>query len=724
MKRREFITLPAVLRPWPLRRDGCGEYRKTAGIPAQDRGEVQAGMLLAPQRADGSRLNVAMPKGVTYRPDIDGLRAVAIVPVVLYHAGFRLWGGGFVGVDVFFVISGYLIASLILAEIHSGTFTLRNFYVRRIRRIFPALFTMMAGSAAIGVLLLTPRDFQRLGESIAATTLFSSNALFWSQSGYFAAPSEEWPLLHTWSLGVEEQFYLAFPVLLLLVYRFFPGRLIWITLAFCLLSLGLNVLTVKAHPNFAFYLAPPRVWELLVGVLLALGVAAPSSSNRWSEAAGFAGAGLIGCAVFGFSQNTKFPGFAALVPALGSALIIWAGIGGKGTVARLLSHRAMVLVGKISYSLYLWHFPLLAFAAYAVTGGASPLGRLSILAVSVVIASASWLYVEQPVRQGRGVFGQGAAVFTVAAAAIALFGGLGLTSFLAHGFPGRISEPGLQIAAAADEINADRAACLYWNPTDVARRQRCTFGVASMPSEFALWGDSHAESLRAAFDTAAKKAGRAGGFFGTGGCIPELGIERDNFGCDRVNESIVAHLVSLPSIHTVILAGRWVLWAEGSFYKDEGGKSVSLISRAGKPMESHAAFAAGVEAAVVKLLAAGKKIWLVGPIPEVGYNVPRDVYVNWLGLPQTVDIRPSIEEFNNRQRFVFTFFASLARQYPVQTVWPHQYLCDARFCAVQKNEKPLYVDDQHLARSAAIAMAAIFDPIFAGQVREDSPVAK
>jgi peptidoglycan/LPS O-acetylase OafA/YrhL len=265
-------------------------------------------------------------KGIAYRPDIDGLRAVAIVPVVLYHAGFVLWGGGFVGVDVFFVISGYLIASFILAEIHSGKFSLGNFYLRRIRRIFPALFTMMAASAAIGALLMTPHAFRRLGESIAATALFSSNFLFWLQSGYFVAPLAERPLLHTWSLGVEEQFYLAFPIFLMLLCRFFPSRLVGATLTLCVVSFGVNVLTVKTHSSFAFFLAPSRIWELFIGVLLAVGAMPPPRSARWSEAAGLMGIVLIGCAIFGFSQFTVFPGFAALAPTLGTALIIWAGI--------------------------------------------------------------------------------------------------------------------------------------------------------------------------------------------------------------------------------------------------------------------------------------------------------------------------------------------------------------------------------------------------------------
>jgi peptidoglycan/LPS O-acetylase OafA/YrhL len=662
--------------------------------------------------------------GIRYRPDIDGLRAVAIVPVVLYHAGFAPFGGGFVGVDVFFVISGYLIASFILGQIDSGKFTLRAFYIRRIRRIFPALFLMMAGCAAIGWSLLTPHDYRRLGESIVATVLFSSNILFWLRSGYFATPIEQRPLLHTWSLGVEEQFYLVFPIFLILLCRFFPRRLIAITLTLCLLSFWLNLLTVKAHPSFAFFLAPTRIWELFVGVLLAAGAVAPPRSNEWSEAAGLAGAALIGGAVFGISGKMPFPGFAALAPTLGAAAIIWAGTGGKGRVTRLLSRPAPVMVGKISYSLYLWHLPLLAFAAYVVVDKPSPILRLALIALSIVLAVLSWRYVEQPVRQGSWIFGQSRAVFGAAAAAIVLLGGFGFAAHVAGGFPGRIGEPGRGIVAAEGDFNPDRESCLGLDETAIVRRPLCKFGVRDAEPEYALWGDSHAESLRAAFDGAANRARRAGIFLGNPGCVAELGIDRDGSGCDRLNAAIAARLLSLPSIHTVILAGRWGLWAEGQPYRGETGNSVSLADASGTPMDNHAALTAGLEGAVAKLTSAGKRVWLIGPIPEIGYNVPRTLYFDLRGIPRSIKLRPTIDDFNNRENFVLKLFPEIAEKYHVSVIWPHQFLCDEQFCEVQKDGRPLYIDEGHLTRSAAILMSAMFDPIFAEPGQSDRPIAK
>lgn len=655
--------------------------------------------------------------GIAYRADIDGLRAVAIVPVVFYHAGIAPFGGGFVGVDVFFVISGYLITSFILGQMDGGKFSLRNFYLRRIRRIFPALFVILTFSAVVGWLLLTPHDYSRLGASIFATVFFSSNVLFWLRSGYFDIPLEQQPLLHTWSLGVEEQFYIVFPILLILLYRFLPRGLIGIIFTLCTLSFATNVFTVVSHPQLAFFLAPPRIWELFFGVLLAMGAAAAPRTDWASEVAGIVGVALIGCAVFGFSQDTTFPGFAALLPTAGAAAIIWAGIGRKATVTHVLSHPWAVFVGKISYSWYLWHFPLLAFVSYIFVGGPSLLTRLALIALSSVLAIASWFFVEQPVRKGQWIFGKPEAVFASAAAAIVVFGGFGLLLPLSGGFPSRITS-GQEILEGEHDFNPDRSLCLNSvDDTDIAASTLCKFGVNDATARFALWGDSHAESLRAGLDAAAKKTGNAGIFLGTAGCIPELGIERSvgksvGSGCDRINAAIVEFL-SRSAISTVILAGRWGLWVEGTPYKHEAGGRISFADTSGAPLANRVALQVGLERAVKQLSAAGKQIWLIGPIPEIGYDVPRSLYLKTLGLPGSIDIRPTRQEFNDRQAFVLVLLAELAAKYHAQLIWPHEYLCDSHICAVQRDGHSLYVDDQHLTRFAAISMSKIFDPIFA-----------
>ena len=659
---------------------------------------------------------------VSYRADIDGLRAVAVVPVVLYHAGIAPFSGGFVGVDVFFVISGYLITSLIIRQIERGKFSLSDFYLRRIRRIFPALFLMMAICAVAGWILFSPHAYRRLGDSIFATVLFSSNVLFWLQSGYFSTPLEDRPLLHTWSLGVEEQFYVFFPIFVVLVYKFFPRRLIGLTFALGIASLALNILTVKSHPNFAFFLAPTRIWELFIGALLAMGALVPPRAGIWSDFAGFVGIALIGCAIFGFSKETPFPGFAALLPVIGAIAIIWAGTGGNGIVTRLLSHPIPVLIGKISYSLYLWHFPLLAFGAYIFVAGLSLTAQFALIALSTVLAFASWRYVEQPVRKGRWVFGKSRSVYGAAAAALVLFGGFGLAAHFAHGFPGRFDNRDLQILASETDINPDRGLCLRTDSgTEISRRPLCKLGLDDAAPEFVVWGDSHAESLRAAFDGAAKKGLRGGIFYGTAGCIPALGIDRNGSGCSRANAAILESFLSKPSIHIVVLSGRWALWAEGVPYKHEGGHPLIMTDASGARIDNHKGLAAALERTVAKLVAAGKQVWIVGPIPEIGYDVPRALYFNSLGISRSLDIRPTLKEFNDREGFVLKLIASITKKYQTRVIWPHRYLCDTGFCQVEKDDRALYIDDHHLTRFAAASMSVIFDPIFAQPQQSNRP---
>jgi len=650
-----------------------------------------------------------------YRADIDGLRAIAIVPVVLYHAGVAPFGGGFVGVDVFFVISGYLITSLITSEMEVGRFSVLEFYQRRIRRIFPALFTVMAFCAMVGWFILAPDDYMALGQSIFATTLFSSNVFFWRHSGYFDVPASESPLLHTWSLAVEEQFYAVFPLYLNLLSRFVPRLRIPVTLTICLISFCVNAISVRSHPSAAFYLAPQRIWELLLGGLLALGMLPAIKKSWFKNTISVAGLVLIFAAVFAYSKTTIFPGVSALLPTLGTFAIIWAGAGKQPIVNRCLSLSWIVFLGKISYSLYLWHFPLLAFAGYLsveIGGGEKSL----VLALSAMLAVGSWRYIEQPVRRGQWLFAKREAVFSAAAASVLIFGAVGLIVYVRSGFPGRMSPGELQILAAVDDFEPDRETCMISTPQEVEQDRFCTLGAPGNVARFILWGDSHAETLRPALDGAARSHGQSGIFAGRGGCAPALDVERlDEPECVGVNEAIVKKILASPALDTVILSARWGLWAEGTRYKKEARNPIGIFKSSDQNRgkgHDRSALAAGLEHTVAVLQAAGKRIWLVGPVPEVGYAVPRVLYIESVNKFDDLDIRPTADEFMSRQGLVFALFEHLAKSYQVGVIWPHWQLCDAKFCSVERNGKPLYTDDNHLTRSAAKSMSSIFAPIF------------
>ncbi len=333
-----------------------------------------------------------------YRSEIDGLRAVAVIPVILFHGGLQVFSGGFVGVDVFFVISGYLITTIIIDDINADRFTIASFYSRRFRRILPALFFVVLVTIPFAWFLMLPSQFKDFAQSITAVSIFSSNGLFWIESGYFEAAAEKKPLLHTWSLAVEEQYYITFPVFMLLLWKSHTRpAVIALAVAF-VFSLGLTEYAWRHFPDANFYLLPTRAWELLAGSGCAIFLSryGLQSNNTLS----LSGLGLVLVGIFAFDGSTPFPSLYTLAPVVGAALIIL--YAGEGTlVARVLSVRGIVLVGLISYSAYLWHQPIFAFAR--VYGGIHPPIEImmGLAFLSVFLAYFSWRFVERPFRVSR-----------------------------------------------------------------------------------------------------------------------------------------------------------------------------------------------------------------------------------------------------------------------------------------------------------------------------------
>ena len=372
-----------------------------------------------------------------YRAEIDGLRALAVLPVILFHAGFEWFSGGFVGVDVFFVISGYLITTIIISEMAEGKFSIINFYERRARRILPALFFVMLACLPFAWLWLTPNDLKDFGQGLVAVSTFSSNILFWWESGYFDTAAELKPLLHTWSLAVEEQYYILFPIFLMLTWRL---GIKWVLLLLSIvffISLGLAVWGTQyaTHPKIipgAFFLLPTRGWELLVGVFAAfyLKYNTHLKSHILNQALSLLGFGMIVSSIIVFNGKTPFPSLYALIPAIGTALLILCAVP-KTFVHRLLSLKFIVGIGLISYSAYLWHQPLLAFARHRFLGDVSELILITLCLASLIMAWFSWRYVEGPFRN-RKRFNR-KAIFRLSAIGILLFSTIGLTVHLTDG---------------------------------------------------------------------------------------------------------------------------------------------------------------------------------------------------------------------------------------------------------------------------------------------------
>jgi len=447
---------------------------------------------------------------VKYRPDVDGLRAVAILSVLAFHIWPWRVSGGFVGVDVFFVISGYLISSILFSEIASNRFSILAFYERRIRRILPALFAMLIVVSAVISFFLLPNELIDYAKSVIAAATSTSNFYFWRHSGYFEAPMSK-PLLHTWSLAVEEQFYLTFPVFLLLMRRFFPRFLKQAVLLLFFVSFAASIVTVRYDPNTAFYMPYTRAWELLLGTVVSLQFF-PRLPQAWlRNAVTITGMGLIAYSALRYLPQTPFPGLAALAPCLGSALIIGAGESGRTLVGRALSWRPVVFVGLISYSLYLWHRPVIILSDLGLSINLNALSdnplalwlqRSSLLArfvISMLLGILSWRFVERPFRSRSSRRIERQPLFAFSAAVLVALVALAGVVISAHGFPSRFPSRAVQVASfrvPPDSMIGQLGDCAITerNQTTVFDDGHCLH-IDAGKETYLLLGDSHAYSL-------------------------------------------------------------------------------------------------------------------------------------------------------------------------------------------------------------------------------------
>jgi peptidoglycan/LPS O-acetylase OafA/YrhL len=506
-----------------------------------------------------------------YRADIDGLRAVAVLSVLGFHAGLSKVSGGFVGVDVFFVISGYLISSIVFSEIAASRFSVIGFYERRIRRIFPALFAMLAVSSVFAVVYLLPTELVTYCKSMMAATASISNLYFWKNSGYFDSPTSQ-PLLHTWSLAVEEQFYICFPLFLVVVRKFFPQRLRTsvVLLFFC--SLVASIVVVSHNSETAFYMPYTRAWELLLGTILSLGMFPRLGSVYLRNLATLTGIGMIVFSVVSYSQQTLFPGFSALLPCIGSALIIWAGESGSSLIGAMLSWRPFVFVGLISYSLYLWHWPVIVLRKMGVIVGMGAIGsqhRIALLsahrfdmlveiALSLVLAVVSWMLVERPFRRGPLRL-SGRPLF--AAAGAIMFISLGfcwLTAF-AGGFSSRFPSNAIQVASEVDgdeEFRLMRTGTCFIT-TDYHFEQY-NYNVClrqdSGKENYLLLGDSHSAMLWHALSSSLHDANVMQA--STAACEPSL-HPLGSADCRKMTEYILQEYLPTHPVQGMFVAGRW-----------------------------------------------------------------------------------------------------------------------------------------------------------------------
>ena len=595
-----------------------------------------------------------------YRKEIDGWRAIAVIPVILFHAGFELFSGGFVGVDIFFVISGYLITSIIIRELEQGTFKLVNFYERRVRRILPALFLVLLVCIPFAWVLFLPNDLKIFGQYLTSSVFFSTNILLVLKGDdYFTAPVEQNPLLHVWSLAVEEQYYILFPVFLMFAWRIGKTRLLILFALLFILSLSAAHWGAYNMPSASFYMLPTRGWELLIGAFAAfyLQKNKPSVPFKVSQLTSIFGLFLIGYATFAFNKLTPFPSLYALVPTIGTLLIIIYSVPGT-VVNRLLSTNLLVGIGLISYSAYLWHQPLFAFTRYYSPTAPSVAIMLSLCVMSLFLAFFSWKFVEKPFRR-RGYIRK-ELIFILSGIFILLFAGFGVVGHYNGGFPERnplfsrlVSNVGLSLKCNGNFEVVDKCS------------------TAPKPN-VAILGNSYAMHL-----------------------VEGL---KENYPAQRfvqlTQDSCQVHLNDRSKKAGEIECREFILNSLNTIKTSKEIKSV-VISSTFKDITEPENIKSFKEV-LRELKKAGKKVLIVGPTPSIGKDIGKCIS-NYYGTSEISSCDFRKKQIPEAHWLKINELTKISEEMAVEFQDLTEVICETDICRMVTDDVIIYRDEGHLS---------------------------
>jgi peptidoglycan/LPS O-acetylase OafA/YrhL len=650
-----------------------------------------------------------------FRADIDGLRAIAVLMVALYHAKVGVVSAGYVGVDVFLVISGFLITGILASQIEAGRFSAPTFLRRRVRRLMPAVVVMVAATLIASLGLLGPRDLRTLAGAAVAVLALVANFFFWGRQGYFQEQVPEQPLLHTWSLGLEEQYYLVFPVCVLLVCRLQPQLRVPVLATATVAFVALSVVLTPYHPGAAFYLLPARAWEFLLGGLIALAAARRPASRALAEvlaASGLAGILFSGVAL---SRTTPYPGVAALLPAGATALVIWANR--RPTIAgRVLSTPALVAVGLMSYSIYLWHWPVLTLARYYTGRDLVPLETIAALAVIGVLSYVSWRFVERRFRLGL------AATAPVRPLTPILFiaGGILVMAALIvarDGLPGRLPAQALLFDRSGNPEAAAANPCLRTAVERASERGLCQLAAAQgTPERILLWGDSHANAVAPAMAALGAMRGRSVWQASYSGCPPVLGVSvahtPPTHDCAAFNSLVLREIDELR-ITRVLLAAYWTAYLPDrpdpvvARLLDPYSRSSELAG--GSAVQNRRSLERALQRTVGALRERRVEVWIMRDVPAQTGFVPL-----MLARAATVGrdygaLGISLTEHRRAQARVDGLLDGLGTGHLLD---PAAILCATGTCLCSTDGESLYIDSNHLSEAGANMLLPLLDPIF------------
>ncbi|MDB4169932.1 acyltransferase [Planktomarina sp.] len=665
---------------------------------------------------------------MTYRTEIDGLRAISVLGVIFYHAGFSSISGGFAGVDVFFVISGYLIGGQILKELAAGQFSYWSFYGRRARRILPALFVVTLVSALLGYFILLPQDYRYFFGAAFTSLLSVSNFWFMDQIDYFNPQAALDPLVHTWSLGVEEQFYLFAPILLGVTWFRFRRLLVFLVAFLMLASLGLTLALSSSAPMFTFYMLPTRAWELFAGILVAIAFGKPwwVVCKKWHGQLSMLGLLVLLIGIVFTPSGVAWPGFWTIIPVTGTLLVLL--FGQANSIARtVLSLAAMRALGVISYSAYLWHQPILSFLEYQHNMPASLIGRLAVVFLVFGVAALSWRFIEQPFRTGKltRVWGWGV-MFVMAVMIVAM----SIGGHVTKGFPSRIPQEIRTFLDIVQTTGAYNKRCILSrrDVETIGFGDSCIIGSANPPS-VALWGDSHAAAIADAMSDELQYQGRSAKTFMLSSClpIPELINHSQNrqSQCPVFNARVQSYILANDSIKYVVLFATWDSYILRRGYPDMLGfvpdDDFYAYPEDGDPNMHNVDRLISIQSAfqdlVSSLMAAGKTVILVHSLPRPNIDIPRFFARQaWMGgaIPENsgYPIAYAKNQFaESRQTLVAFDVESVTGSFI--TVDPVETFCDEMQCFVIKDGSVLFLDGDHPSLEGAKLLA----PLIAAQIK-------
>lgn len=641
----------------------------------------------------------------SFRHDINGLRAWAVVAVVMYHFGITGFTGGFVGVDVFFAISGYLMTGIVLNALAAPEgFSFWNFYLARARRILPALLMLCAVLLVLGWFFLLPSDYQRLGKHVWGSVLFTSNRMFMKEAGYFDVASHDKWLLHTWSLSVEWQFYLLFPLLLVAAWRWLGGRrwLLPLLSALALASLAYCVVVAAKSPSKAFYFFPSRAWELLAGgvtYLIHSRWRPDARLSPWLERAGMA---LIVGSLFFITPEMSWPGLLSLIPVGGAALVLLA----RRDDARLTANGIAQWLGTRSYSIYLWHWPVVVALAYLELSGQLPAIAVG-LVLTLVLGHLSYHGVEQPSGRRLGRLRPMAATAAVVIAMVMVMGPAKVVR--KTDFEHRLPEA----AQRADDERDNR------NPRldECDAKTECQYGGPN--TRAIVLGDSHAQATVNAIVASLPTAEDGVLFIGTSGCPTIFGVQLDTPKqdiCQKILGRLQEHQANLLPGTPVIVINRAAYYLYGGLVgePDETPNKPKLYftEPEDKPTEALLTQYREHYVATACELSTNHPLYLVRPTPEMGVRVP-EAMGRAILLKRERKLSVSRQAYQQRNAFISQVQDIAAKQCSAHVLDPIPYLCDDQRCSASRNGRPMYYDDDHLSEFGNRLLVPMFRPVFA-----------